>query len=127
MIQAPPKPQQLPASSAPIASIPLPHPYGAGLTQPINMDILRNMAALYQQQMSQNNHQALMSSCMSQPHLEQGRVFCWSRIDFGSVWVLVHVSGVMEQWRTIEFQGDEETVIQVDEGDCSKNSEDEGA
>jgi len=54
-------------------------------------------------------------------------VFCWSRIDFGSVWVLVHVSGVMEQWRTIEFQGDEETVIQVDEGDCSKNSEDEGA
>ncbi|XP_040870597.1 classical arabinogalactan protein 9-like [Glycine max] len=73
MIQAPPKPQQLPASSAPIASIPLPHPYGAGLTQPINMDILRNMAALYQQQMSQNNHQALMSSCMSQPHLEQGR------------------------------------------------------
>ncbi|KAG4109015.1 hypothetical protein AAZX31_06G189700 [Glycine max] len=73
MIQAPPKPQQLPASSASIASIHLPHPYSAaGLTQPINMDILSNMAALYQQQISQNNHQALSSS-MPQPHHEQGR------------------------------------------------------
>ncbi|TKY73339.1 Transcription factor UNE10 [Spatholobus suberectus] len=67
---APPKPQ--PASSGSIASIPLPLPYSASLTQPINMDILNNMAALYRQQMSQNNHQALSSS-VSQPQHEQGR------------------------------------------------------
>jgi len=42
------------------------------MVQPINMDILSNMAALYQQQISQNNHQALSSS-MPQPHHEQGR------------------------------------------------------
>lgn len=67
---APPKPH--PNASGSIASIPLPHPYSANLTQPINMDIMNNMAALYRQQMSQNNHQALSSS-MSQPHHEQGR------------------------------------------------------
>ncbi|XP_020227575.1 transcription factor UNE10 [Cajanus cajan] len=60
----PPKPQH---ASSP--SIPLPHPYTNGLNQPINMDILHNMAALYQQQMSQNNHH--LSSSISQPH--QGR------------------------------------------------------
>ncbi|RDX62463.1 Transcription factor PIF7, partial [Mucuna pruriens] len=69
-VPAPPKLQ--PASSGSIASIPLPHPYATGLTQPINMDILNNMASLYRQQMSQNNHQALSSS-MSQLHHEQGR------------------------------------------------------
>ncbi|KAK7411373.1 hypothetical protein VNO78_02806 [Psophocarpus tetragonolobus] len=63
----PPKPQAV-ASSATIAPIPLPHPFSAAsLTQSINMDIITNMAALYQQQMSKNNHLALSSS-MSQPH-----------------------------------------------------------
>ncbi|KAL2340722.1 hypothetical protein Fmac_008662 [Flemingia macrophylla] len=50
------------------ASMPLPHPYSTSLNQAINMDILNNMAALYQHQMSQNNHN--LSSSISQPHHE---------------------------------------------------------
>ncbi|XP_027333885.1 transcription factor UNE10-like isoform X2 [Abrus precatorius] len=67
---APPKPQLAASSASNIPSIPLPHPYNPSLTQTVNMDILNNMAALYRQQMSQNN-QALSS--MSQPHNERSR------------------------------------------------------
>ncbi|KAK7304666.1 hypothetical protein VNO77_42551 [Canavalia gladiata] len=62
----PPKPQPPPSS----ASIPFPDPYTTTLTQTVNMDILNNMAALYRQQMSQNN-QAL-SNNMSQQHHQHG-------------------------------------------------------
>lgn len=65
------KPQSAPSGC--IASIPLPHPHSASLSQSaVNMDILNNMAALYKQQMSQNNDQALSSS-IYQPRHEQGR------------------------------------------------------
>ncbi|KAJ1406269.1 Myc-type, basic helix-loop-helix [Sesbania bispinosa] len=47
--RAPASPKPEPASSGT-------NPYSTSLTQSVNMDILNSMAALYRQQMSQNNH-----------------------------------------------------------------------
>ncbi|XP_028753631.1 transcription factor PIF7 isoform X2 [Neltuma alba] len=62
-----PLPEPEPSSAAPSnASVSLPDPFTTFLSQPVNMDILSNMAALYRQHMRQNNQS--MGSLSQQQH-----------------------------------------------------------